>query len=406
MQAIIVGAGLSGLTTAALLAQAGLQVTVLEKSRDIGGRAITRDHEGFQFNLGPHALYRAGAGYNILTKLGISLAGGIPDVNGYYALRGGQLHKLPANPVSLMTTSLFSWRAKAELMRFYPKLPRIKPDKLQHISWGDWLDQNTQHPEVRDLFLASGRLWTYAASPEQSAGVVLKQAQLAMAKNVLYLNHGWQMMVDGLWRVAERAGVVLKTGASVTHLDDTTLHLSTGETLRANVVVLATPPDTVRKLVSEFTWQGSPVRAATLDVGLTDLPNPHYPFALGIEEPLYFSVHSAYAQLAPEGQVMLHAAKYLAGDPDAKQTEYELEALLDTVQPGWREACVTKRYLPNMVVSHALVTPDNPRPQPQLRPNLYIAGDWVGDQGLIADAAFASAIQVAEHIIATIRVPA
>lgn len=406
MQIIIVGAGLSGLTSAALLAQAGLSVTVLEKARDIGGRAITRDHQGFQFNLGPHALYRGGAAFQTLQELGITLTGGIPDSSGYYALRHNQLHKLPSSPLALMTTALLTWRGKRELMRFFPKMTQINPDDIQDLTWGDWVRQQFQQPDVRDLFLASGRLWTYAASEEQSAGVVLRQGQLALSDNVLYLDDGWQTLVDGLRKVAEKAGATVKTGVGVRHLDDTTLHLSTGETMTADVVILATPPDTVRSLVPEFTWQGEPVRAAILDVGLTHLPNPHHPFALGIEEPLYFSVHSAYAKLAPQGQVTMHAAKYLVGDHDAHQTERELEALLDTVQPGWRRACVTSRYLPNMVVSHALITPTNPRPQPQLRPNLYIAGDWVGDTGLLADAVFASARQVAEHILTEAKVSA
>lgn len=50
---VIVGAGVAGLATAALLAQEGHQVTVLEKNDRVGGRAglITRD--GFQFDTGP-----------------------------------------------------------------------------------------------------------------------------------------------------------------------------------------------------------------------------------------------------------------------------------------------------------------------------------------------------------------
>lgn len=404
MQIAIVGAGLAGLSSAAILAKAGLSVTVLEKAHDIGGRAITRDYNGFCFNLGPHALYRGGVGYHLLTELGISLHGGIPDANGYYGLRQGQLHKLPSSPISLMTTGLVSWQAKTELMRFYPKISRLDPAMFHHLTWGEWVNTHFQQPETRALFVALGRFWTYAASIEQSASVVLQQAQLAMEKNVLYLDNGWQTLVDGLCQVAEHHGAVLKTGVSVSRLDESTLHLSTGETLVADTVILATPPDGVRKLVPEFTWQGSPVRAATLDIGLSRLPNPRYPFALGIDEPLYFSVHSAYAQLAPRGQVMLHAAKYLVGEHDTKQTEHQLEAMLDTIQPGWRHVCLTRRYLPNMTVSHAIVTPNHSRPKPQLRSNLYIAGDWVGDKGLLADAAFASAQQVAEQILAEARV--
>ena len=46
--AIIIGAGHNGLTAAAYLAKAGLDVIVLEKNDYIGGAAVTREmHEGW-----------------------------------------------------------------------------------------------------------------------------------------------------------------------------------------------------------------------------------------------------------------------------------------------------------------------------------------------------------------------
>jgi phytoene dehydrogenase-like protein len=145
-----------------------------------------------------------------------------------------------------------------------------------------------------------------------------------------------------------------------------------------------------------------PVSAACLDVGLRKLPHPKRLFALGIDEPLYFSVHSAWAQLAPKGGALIHLLKYkrdLRGS--AEQDEQELEALLDRMQPGWREVLVHKRFLPDMTVSNALPLPNIARPSPvtPLR-GLYIAGDWVGDQGVLSDAALASARAAAKAILA------
>lgn len=50
---IIIGAGFCGLTTAALLAKKGFQVTVVEKNHEPGGRAITYREKGFIFDMGP-----------------------------------------------------------------------------------------------------------------------------------------------------------------------------------------------------------------------------------------------------------------------------------------------------------------------------------------------------------------
>jgi len=52
MRVVVIGAGVGGLTTAALLAQAGLQVTVLEHHTYPGGSAGTFWHEGFRFDAG------------------------------------------------------------------------------------------------------------------------------------------------------------------------------------------------------------------------------------------------------------------------------------------------------------------------------------------------------------------
>jgi phytoene desaturase len=50
---VIVGAGVGGLASAALLARDGFQVTVLEKNEQPGGRASLLEKEGFTFDMGP-----------------------------------------------------------------------------------------------------------------------------------------------------------------------------------------------------------------------------------------------------------------------------------------------------------------------------------------------------------------
>ncbi len=52
-KAIIIGAGIGGLATAALLGKKGYTVTILEKNERIGGRAMQYESEGFTFDMGP-----------------------------------------------------------------------------------------------------------------------------------------------------------------------------------------------------------------------------------------------------------------------------------------------------------------------------------------------------------------
>ncbi|ODR82057.1 phytoene dehydrogenase [Haladaptatus sp. W1] len=50
---VVVGSGFGGLSTACYLADAGADVTVLEKNEQLGGRASRLEEDGFRFDMGP-----------------------------------------------------------------------------------------------------------------------------------------------------------------------------------------------------------------------------------------------------------------------------------------------------------------------------------------------------------------
>ena len=52
---IVVGGGLSGMGTGALLAKNGKKVLVLEKSPFLGGRACSFEYKGYILDIGEHA---------------------------------------------------------------------------------------------------------------------------------------------------------------------------------------------------------------------------------------------------------------------------------------------------------------------------------------------------------------
>ena len=148
------------------------------------------------------------------------------------------------------------------------------------------------------------------------------------------------------------------------------------------------------------------MRVACLDVALARLPLLHGRFALGVEQPHYFSVHSATAKIAPDNGALIHVAKYLGTDVSAAHdVEQELEGVLDVMQPGWREVIVARHFLPRMTAAQALATAaqgglaGRPGPAVPGLPGLYVAGDWVGSEGQLADASFASAKRAAEMIL-------
>jgi phytoene dehydrogenase-like protein len=425
----IIGSGISGLTAAILLARAGRSVTVFEQSSDVGGRARTAVIDLYCFNQGPRALYSSGAGAKILNEIGVGYSGKPPPTP-VYAIKHGKKYHLPTDLSSLITTKLLKGlRSRIEAIRTFASLNKINYSEFEEGSLQQWLDKKIHHHDLADLLKALCRVATYTNDPEvQSAGSALSQLQMATKGGVIYLDGGWRTLVKGLVAKAQEAKVTIVKGRRVVHVverhsdNNSTystcpweVHLSDGSGMLASVLIIAASPRDAYELfrmrpnIMSYVIDTvkRPVRAACLDVALSTLPNSSVPVAFGIDTPLYLSVHSESAKLAPKGGALIHVIKYLSSShkPNPMLDRREMEALLDMIQAGWRDVVVKQRFLPNMIVSNALVTakeggtPGRPDTRVPNAENLYIAGDWVGPQGLLADASFASAKRAAEQIL-------
>jgi phytoene dehydrogenase-like protein len=443
---VIVGGGLAGLAASIYLARGGRTVTVFEKRRFLGGRAITNLRHGYRFNLGAHAFYRGGAAASVYRELGIPVRGK-PAKPKAIALYEGRSYRLPTGPLSLLTTGLLSFRGKRELAMALFHIRRSGGTRAGNVTLKEWLDAHFTDARARKVCEALLRLATYSDHAERiSASPALAQMRVAM-RGVLYVDEGWQKIVDSLHSAAISSGVNFVSSSRIVGLqhdgavravelgglevdadrmDTQSLALPEmrpedvdGARLPAETVLLAVDPVTAAELVGDAgaAWASArPVTAACLDVALRALPRPQNTFTLGIDQPLYYGVHSQWAQLTPKGGALVHLSKYRkeqhATDEElegprprrsnlAVEDEQELEALLDREQPGWREVLVHRRFLPSMTVANALVTPDSPRPSPVTSVRgLYIAGDWVGDEGMLSDAALSSARAAAKAILA------
>jgi phytoene dehydrogenase-like protein len=423
---VIVGGGLAGLAASIYLARGGRTVTVFEKRSYLGGRAITQLRHAYRFNLGAHAFYRTGIGAAVCRELGVPVRGAVPKPNAV-ALIDGEERRLPTGFLSFLFTRLLSPRGKAQLGRAFWRIRRIdRNPPPASMTVREWVEANVSDPRARQVLEAFIRLATYAdAAATASAPLALKQMKVAL-RGALYVHEGWQRIIDSMHSTAISSGVNFVTSSRIVGVDveegavravhlggleldadrrdtmsvalpEMTPESVQGARLPADTVILAVDPATASELTGQ-TWSARPITAACLDVALSTLPNPKRNFALGIDDPLYFAVHSAWAQLAPKGGALVQTAKYGGTSAD----EPQLEALLDRMQPGWRDHVVHKRFMPTLVVSNALVTPDAPRPNAVTNVRgLYIAGDWVGDEGLLSDAALASARAASKAILAS-----
>ncbi|HEX4996847.1 MAG TPA: FAD-dependent oxidoreductase [Terriglobia bacterium] len=401
----VIGGGLAGLTAAALAGRAGKSVVVYERAETLGGRAGTRNVDGFHFNLGPHALFRAGHAIQTLGELGIHIDEAPVGGAGSTVFFAGGVYPMPVDLMSIFKSRFLPIPGRVELMRFLATAPRLDARAFDRLPLAEWLAARIHNREARMLIEALIRLSTYSNAPRDlSAGAALDQFQTALRGGVIYLNGGWQTLVNRIRDVALQAGVIIHTGVTIDNL----------AMVSAHNFILAVPPKMVSAILGDaagpdlLRWidDAKPVRAACLDLGLRALPVPNRTFSIGIDQPLYFSAHSRWADLAPSGNILAHVAKYIPWNEDTDTATHraELERFLDQIQPGWRDQIAHHRFMPRLNVMQSLIRAsdggfkgrpavDSPRSE-----NVYIAGDWVGDEGLLADAAFASARRAARLI--------
>ncbi|HTB11331.1 MAG TPA: FAD-dependent oxidoreductase [Bryobacteraceae bacterium] len=384
---IIVGGGLAGLTAANALAQPGRKVTLLEQSEHLGGRAITQQEAGFFLNLGPHALYRGGPATRTFEEWNIPFEGHLPAQDRTHLVYEGKKYPLIANTASLLTSPLFGIGEKLEAGNLFRLLAA---GQAPHQNMREWIEDHARSPKVRSLAAALTRLTTFVADQAHlSASAALRQISLAIAKNVVFLDRGWQTLIDGLAARARSLGVEIRCSAPLNSL----------AFLDADGIVLAVPPPAVENLTGVSFPNLRPVRVACLDLGLSSLPENAANFGLGIDRPLYYSVHSAVAKLAPEGSALIQMAKYLEADSDPVVDRIELEEFADVLAPGWRDRVTMTRFLPKMTVSYAMAGLEGrPDVDALKKDGIVMCGDWVGPDHMLTDAVVASALSAAAMV--------
>lgn len=407
---IVIGAGLAGLTAGATATAGGADTVVLD-AHQAGGRARTVAKGPYVFNMGAHALYVGGPGAPILRSLGVEPDGVPSPFPRYKLVKDGKLHLMPSGPTSVMRTTAMGAAAKVQFARLMGTLPALRAHKLAGVSVDEWIADHNLRPDAEAIVRALIRLSTYTAdTAEFSADAVIRQLQIGARPGVLYLHGGWAQLIEGLSRkvqVADRTKAVWiepsPSGFGVHTVDGV---------VRARQVIVAsgTPTATRALLPDDPGWAGlgRPVTAACLDLGVTRVPQPGY--ALSADEPLLAVVQCPPARQAPEGRAVVQAIRYGATEADADRLSLDGQVARIGVNASDIEA---SRFLARMVVAGS--TPraadgglaGRPKVTDSGQRGVYIAGDWVGPEGLLADAAIASGHEAARFALRSLeRAPA
>jgi phytoene dehydrogenase-like protein len=387
--ATVIGGGPAGLIAAARLAESGIETTLLEAGSALGGRAASRREGGFDLNQGPHALYIGGSGLMLLQSLGIDPDGWNPVSHRSVFVRDDRARRLPGGT--------------AALTRWLVGVMRGSGSGLEQLTVSQWLARTLDDADARAAAGALVRVSTFVADHDTlSADVAARQIRLALRSGVRYVRGGWARIVDALEAQAVGRGAAIRVHAAVraiepaaaggwsVALDDAIVHAD------AVVVAAGTYADCARLLGERApAAPGPPAEVSTLDLALRALPERGRTFGLGVDVPAYISRHSP-----PERRdgVLMSLARYERGPRAA------LDAFADVVQPGWRSQLTFERFLPRMVPVSAIPTPATGglpgRPAADRGDGLFVAGDWVGSEGWLVEAALASGGAAAAGAIA------
>ena len=251
---VVIGGGISGLATAALLATEGHSVTVLEKQDTVGGRAGSWSEDGFRFDAGPSwylmpevidhyfrllgssadeqlDLVKLDPGYRLLSE-GYPEPVDVPAerhrvVELFERLEPGAGAKLEqyldsAADTYTMATRRFLYSTfesftsllTPDVLGRLPRLGRLLLEPLHNYARRYVSDPRLQQIlEYPAVFLGT--------SPFTAPSMYHLMSHLDLDDGVLYPMGGFTRLVDALEGLARNAGVTITTGAEVTGIETT-----------------------------------------------------------------------------------------------------------------------------------------------------------------------------------------
>ncbi|MGH9288917.1 MAG: hydroxysqualene dehydroxylase HpnE [Acidimicrobiales bacterium] len=274
----VVGGGLAGMAAALACADAGAQVTLVERRRRLGGATWSFRHNGLWFDNGQHVFLRCCTAYRaFLDRLGVAdrvrlqsrLDVPVIAPGGRTArLRRSRLLPAPAHlGRALLTYRHLGGRDRLRLGPAALALRRVDIDAAEtdQQTFGEWLARHRQSTAAR------GALWDLICRPtvnlpaaEASLALAAMVFQTGLLTDAAAADIGWPAVPLGELhggaggRALERAGVEVLAGAPATVVDRPPTG-GTGFTVRiadsqraADAVVVAVPHTAVADVVPDL----------------------------------------------------------------------------------------------------------------------------------------------------------
>lgn len=271
----VIGGGITGLATAALLADRGDEVAVFEALPEVGGRAGSWEQDGFRFDTGPSWYLMPEVFEHFFALLGTSAAEQLDLVRLDPAYRVyGEGDPEPLDIVSGREVAIATFEAREKgagrtLAKYLDSAKEIYDLAVSrflydpYVTWRGLTHRDVVRrlPQLAKLLLTSlsrhvdsrfrdtllRQILGYPAvflgsSPYDAPSLYHLMSHLDLEDGVLYPQGGFTQLIAAIERLARERGVTIRTGTPVEEIlvdgDRTTgIRLEGGEVIEADVVV-------------------------------------------------------------------------------------------------------------------------------------------------------------------------
>lgn len=414
-RAVVIGGGLAGITSALRLADAGLDVTLLEGRPRLGGLAFSFRRGELTVDNGQHVYLRCCTAYRWfldrvdgarLAPLQNRLDVPVLDVGRPAGPRLGRLRRngLPVPfhlAAGLAGYPHLSLTERAGVGRAALALGRLDPDDpaLDDTDFGSWLARHGQSPRtIEALWDLVGVATLNATAPNSSLALAAKVFKTGLLSDPGAADIGWASVPlgdihDTLSRKAlDAAGVrtELRTKASaLTRGDDGRWVVDTGaERIEADTVVLAVPQRETYDLLPEGALDAP---EKLLEIGSSPILNVHVVYDRKVLRRPFFTALGSPVQWVfdrTEASGLTGPGQYLAVSQSAADEEIDLPVAelrarylpeLERLLPAARGAGIRDFFVTRERTATFAPAPGVGRLRPGTRtgaPGVFLAGAW------------------------------
>ena len=214
MKVAIIGSGITGLSAAWGLKQAGAQVTVFENTQQIGGSIDTLYKENYVLERGANSMLLSQTKIQeTLNILGLEKEIILAQATKRFLASKGSLHEIPTDPQMLSKTSLLSLSAKLKCIKeLHNKTKHVPPESIADFTirhFGKEILETFVQPAISGIFAGDAKQLSIANTFPQAIelenagnGSILKaletQFQTTQKPVLISFQKGLKSLLDAL----------------------------------------------------------------------------------------------------------------------------------------------------------------------------------------------------------------